>query len=179
MWLLCRFKAMPCLLMRGHRDLVIPPPLLGTERETPLQTSLINVKVSYKRVTSMWFSHSSMSATSQKQLNKINMPKRHIWSVYFAPLHSLFTPELFPFHKSKLYIKHISQVPRWLSHLSVWLQLRSWSHSSWVPAPSLLSAQSLLQFFCSPLSAPPPLILSQRWKNIKNIYTYIFIYPIF
>ena len=52
-------------------------------------------------------------------------------------------------------------VPGWLSQLSVWLQLRSWSHSLWVPASHralywLLSAWSLLGILCLPLSLPLP-----------------------
>ena len=56
--------------------------------------------------------------------------------------------------------------PEWLSWLSVWLRLRSWSHGSWVRAlasGSPLSAQSLLRILCPPLSLPlPPLVLSQN-----------------
>ena len=51
--------------------------------------------------------------------------------------------------------------PGWLSRLGVWLRLRSWSHSSWVRAPSRalcwqLRAWSLLQILCLPLSLPLP-----------------------
>ena len=47
--------------------------------------------------------------------------------------------------------------PGWLSQLSVWLWLRSWSHSSWVQVPRWalcwwLRACSLLQILCLPLS---------------------------
>ena len=51
--------------------------------------------------------------------------------------------------------------PGWLSQLSVRLQLRSWSHGLWVPAPHRalhwqLRAWSLLWILCLPLSLPFP-----------------------
>ena len=51
----------------------------------------------------------------------------------------------------------ISGVPGWLSQLSFWLQLRSWSYSWWVRAPcqalcSQLRAWSLLRILYLPLS---------------------------
>ena len=55
--------------------------------------------------------------------------------------------------------------PGWLSTLSVWLQLRSWSHGLWVQAPasaSVLTAQSLelaSDSVSHSLSAPLPLVL--------------------
>ena len=67
--------------------------------------------------------------------------------------------------------------PGWLSQLSVWLWLRSWSHSPWVQAPCQalwwqLRAWSLLWILCLPLSLPllrkhsispsPSLSLSQK-----------------
>ena len=68
----------------------------------------------------------------------------------------------------------ISGAPGWLSQLSVWLRLRSWSHNSWVRAPRQalcwqLRAWSLLQILSPSLSAPPPLMcrlslsLSQKY----------------
>ena len=52
-------------------------------------------------------------------------------------------------------------VPGWLSWLSVQLQLRSWSHDSWVQAPHQalcwhLKAWSLLRILCLCLSLPLP-----------------------
>ena len=49
--------------------------------------------------------------------------------------------------------------PGWFSRLSIWLRLRSWSRSSWVPAPIRalywqLRAWSLLRILCLPLSLP-------------------------
>ena len=52
--------------------------------------------------------------------------------------------------------------PGWLSPLSAWLWLRSWSFSLWVRAPCRalccwqLRARSLLQSLCFPLSLPLP-----------------------
>ena len=51
----------------------------------------------------------------------------------------------------------LTGVPGWLSRLSVWLQLRSWSHGSWVHTSSQalcwqLRACSQLQILCLPLS---------------------------
>ena len=68
--------------------------------------------------------------------------------------------------QNKANIKTLSKVsqillflgaPGWLSQWSVWLQLRSWSQSSWVWALSRalcwqLRAWSLLQVLCVPLS---------------------------
>ena len=72
-------------------------------------------------------------------------------------------------------------MPEWLSQLSVWLRLRSWSHGSWVQAPRQvlcwqLRAWSLLQVLCLLLSAPPLLTLclscclknKQTFKKIKK-----------
>ena len=59
------------------------------------------------------------------------------------------------------YVKWEEQgVPGWLSRLSVWLQLRSWSRSLWVPAPCqalswALRAWSLLPILCLHLSLCP------------------------
>ena len=54
--------------------------------------------------------------------------------------------------------------PGWLSRVSVWLRLRSWSHGPWVRAPRRalcwrLRAWSLFQILCLPLSAPPLFML--------------------
>ena len=56
--MLCIFKLLPSPLIRVSRHLVILLSVPGTERETPFQMeiSLINVNVSYKRVTSTRFS---------------------------------------------------------------------------------------------------------------------------
>ena len=53
----------------------------------------------------------------------------------------------------------------WLSWLSVWLRLRSWSHGSWVKAPHRalcwqLRAWSLLQILYLPLSLSLPCLCS-------------------
>ena len=77
-----------------------------------------------------------------------------------------------------LIFRAIGGVPGWLSQLSVWFQLRSWSHSSWVQALCWalcwwLRAWSLLCIVCHPLSlslCPFPthsLSLSQIKINIK------------
>ena len=65
--------------------------------------------------------------------------------------------------------------PGWLSQLSSWRWLRSWSHVSWVQPPYLvlcwqLRTWSLLQILCLPLSLPaPPLLMPSLSKiNIKN-----------
>ena len=55
--------------------------------------------------------------------------------------------------------------PEWLTQLSVWLWLRSWSHSLWVWAPRRglcwqLGAWSLLWILCLPLSLPLPHLCS-------------------
>ena len=62
--------------------------------------------------------------------------------------------------------KHMG-VPRWLSQLSIRLQLRSWSPGLWVwvPCPALcwqFRAWSLLQILCLPLSLLLPCSLSQK-----------------
>ena len=54
---------------------------------------------------------------------------------------------------------HTFRAPGWLSLVSVWLWLRSWSHSSWVQVPHWalcwqLRALSLLWILCFPLSLP-------------------------
>ena len=64
--------------------------------------------------------------------------------------------------RAEVFKDHGPGAPVWLSWLSV--QLRSWSHGSWVWAPRRAScwqqgAWSLLQRLCLPLSVPPPLIL--------------------
>ena len=71
--------------------------------------------------------------------------------------------------------------PGWLSWLSIWHRLRSWSHGSWVQALcwalSVLTAQSLepaLDSVSSALSAPPPLVLclslsKNKWR-LKKIF---------
>ena len=67
--------------------------------------------------------------------------------------------------------------PGWLSRLSVWLRLRSWSHGSWVQAPHRalcwqLRAGSLLRILCLPLSLPLPahaLFLSLKKKQTFKI----------
>ena len=55
----------------------------------------------------------------------------------------------------------IQGAPGWLSRLGIWLQLRSWSHSSWARAPCWalcwqLRAWNLLRILCLPLSLPLP-----------------------
>ena len=65
---------------------------------------------------------------------------------------------------STLPSRQIRRGTGWLGLLSVWLRLRSWSHSSWVQAPrrALLTVQSLepASDSVSPtLSAPPLLTL--------------------
>ena len=60
--------------------------------------------------------------------------------------------------------------PGWLGRLGVALQLRSWSHGSWlwVPRQALcwqLRAWILLQMLCLPLSAPPLFVLCLSLSN--------------
>ena len=72
-------------------------------------------------------------------------------------------------------------MPGWLSWLSGRLQLRSWSHSSWVQAPCQalcwqLGAWSLLPILCLPLSLSLPLPCSHSVPlslKSKYIHTYI------
>ena len=68
-------------------------------------------------------------------------------------------------------------MPGWLSQLSIWLQLRSWSLSLWVQAPlGALSWQlrvwNLLQILCLPLSLSLPhsccLSLSLSLSNMNK-----------
>ena len=66
----------------------------------------------------------------------------------------------------------LSRVPRWLSWLSNQLQLRSWSHSSWVWAPCQalcwqLRAWRLLQILCLPLSLCPSPTHAQ-WLSLSQ-----------
>ena len=72
-------------------------------------------------------------------------------------------------------IKIRAGAPGWLSCLSVWLWLRSWSHSLWVWVPHRalswqLRTRSLLQILCLPLSAFPvhTVTLSLKNKHKKN-----------
>ena len=71
-------------------------------------------------------------------------------------------------------------VPGWLSHLSIQLQLRSWSHVVWVQALHQalcwqLRAWSLLCILCLPCSLPLPRSCSVSPSlskiNIKNDFT--------
>ena len=74
------------------------------------------------------------------------------------------------------HIKPLKQgAPGWLSRLSVWLWLRSWSHSLWVRAPhwalcwqpgTCFGSSVLLSVCPSPACMPPPLSLPQI--NIKK-----------
>ena len=68
----------------------------------------------------------------------------------------------YPAHTLSLSLSKINKtgVPGWLSRLSVWLQLRSWSHGPWVWAPHRAlcwqcRAWSLFQILCLPLSLWP------------------------
>ena len=76
-----------------------------------------------------------------------------------------------------VYNKNLVGVPGWLSQLSIWLRLRSWSHVLWVRAPHQalywqLRAWSLLQIQIPPLSlCPTPacaqsLSVFQKWINV-------------
>ena len=61
-------------------------------------------------------------------------------------------------NKKKINVKG---APGWLSQLSVWLWLRSWSHGLWVRAPRCtlcwqLRARNLFRILCLPLSLPLP-----------------------
>ena len=78
-----------------------------------------------------------------------------------------------------LTIKSIQpRAPGWLSQLSIQIQLRSWSHSSWVQGLHRalcwqLRPWSLLQILCLPLSlCPSPThalsFLPSKIKNIKK-----------
>ena len=85
---------------------------------------------------------------------------------------------LFPWHgwhcssgieldsETKMNMQEISSgTPGWLSQLSVWFWLRSWSHGLWVRAPRWalcwqLRAWSLLWILCLPLSLPLPRLFS-------------------
>ena len=87
-------------------------------------------------------------------------------------------PSLCPFPAytlslSKINVKKNSKgAPGWLSPLSVWLWLRSWSHGLWVQALfwSLcwqLRAWSLLQMLSLPLSLPLPCLQSADRKSTR------------
>ena len=63
--------------------------------------------------------------------------------------------------------------PAWLSRLGVWLQLRSWSHSSWVQALCRalcwqLRAWRLLRILCLPLSLSLPACTLSLSKKINK-----------
>ena len=73
---------------------------------------------------------------------------------------------------SSIVFKTILGEPGWLSQLSVWLWLRSWSHGSWVQAPRRalcwqLRAWSLLRMLRLPLSASPLLALCLSLSKIN------------
>ena len=70
-----------------------------------------------------------------------------------------------------LEVKKNSGAPGWLSQFSVRLRFRSWSHGSRVQTLCWqLTAWSLLQILCLPLSAPFPIALCISLKR-KNIYS--------
>ena len=63
-------------------------------------------------------------------------------------------------YKNKIFLKNWFWVPGWLSQLSVLLQLRSWSHGSWVQPPCRalcwqLRAGACFRFCVSSLSFCP------------------------
>ena len=79
------------------------------------------------------------------------------------PKHSIYKAEGWEVRLIKKYYG----APGWLSRLSGRLQLRSWSHSPWVPAPHQalcwqLRACTLLWILCLPLSLPLP-----RWCSVS------------
>ena len=81
-------------------------------------------------------------------------------SLAFFPERNLFTN--FPTETKYKKEAKVFGAPGWLSRLSFWLWLRSWSHSLWVQVPCQAlccphRAQSLLQILSSPpLSLPFP-----------------------
>ena len=73
-------------------------------------------------------------------------------------MYARYSPSVF---NSEFLRTYFWGTPGWLSQLSVWLWLRSWSHGSWVQAPCWalcrhLRAWSLLQILCLPLSLTLP-----------------------
>ena len=100
-----------------------------------------------------------------------NEPARITWKVLGYPcgrrewetVHYLKVIALssdFNLDKNSQIIKEIFRAPGWLSRLSLWLQLRSWSRGLWVWALSLALCWQLRAWSLLPsLSAPPPRML--------------------
>ena len=67
---------------------------------------------------------------------------------------------------------HITGSPQGLTQLDVWLQLRSWSHGSWVSSPRQalcwqLRVWSLLRILSLPVSLPLPYSWKVVWEKSK------------
>ena len=79
-------------------------------------------------------------------------------------------------------LKCLMWVPGWLSQLSIRLQLRSWTHGSWVQGPCRalcwqLRPWSLLQILCLPLSlCPSPAHTLSLFLSKINITIFFLIY---
>ena len=95
----------------------------------------------------------------------------HVWvHIYIVYFHTRLINILFDFSYINIFII-TSRVPRWLSHLSIWLLVLaqvmiSW-FVNWSPTSAFkLTVQSLLRILSPSLSAPPLLSLSlkiNRW----------------
>ena len=98
----------------------------------------------------------------------------------FSPLRIIFAVNLS--YMAFMILRNVPSIPTllrvfnqewghwWLSQLSVWLWLRSWSHSSWIPVPHRalcwhLRAWSLLWVLSPSLCPSPAHALSLSFKN--------------
>ena len=107
---------------------------------------------------------------NSERLNEIHKPLTLIWKSekYSYNLSAMFfnlTVTWLRLSKTHGRYSIYPGAPGWLSQLSLRLQLRSWSHSSWVWAPHQalcwqLRAWSLLRILCLPLSPPLPCLHS-------------------
>lgn len=79
--LLCKLKSLPSSLIRVSRGLDVPSSWY-TEGDTQMQLSLVNTNVSFKSITSTWFSelcpYLFFGFFFNNQLRIMPMPKRHI-----------------------------------------------------------------------------------------------------
>ena len=109
---LCRFRSLPSPLIRVSRGLESPlssKSLPGTERETPLQMeiSLVNVNVSYKRVTSTQLSELFPCLLFLKKLSAQNNPyvRGIFWGGNSASLHNQTWEKMNAGKNNCLYVK--------------------------------------------------------------------------
>ena len=141
------------------------PVIEGQKRKESKHTTRESPKTT-KKETKRWRRGSTKQLENSKNANKY-MPINN----YFKKGGWMDNNNNAPY---AAYKRSTTGVPGWLSQLSVWLQLRLWSHGSWVPTPHgalcwQLRAWSLLRILCLPLSLsdPPPLVhpISLSLKN--------------